>query len=313
MALAASDIVAKYLNWEEVVSNRVKRASLTRQVQERLDLMRDAGIGVSKHKEKQANPDGHPDRDKIHSYRTYEAYLDKSVHFVQWAKERYGCRHLDECREHVPEYLQERMQTMSPSTVALDTSALAKLYGCSKADFGVALPKRERGGFVKNRGDKWAGHYSRETHAELDQLCAGTGMRRCEIPRVAPEQVVVREDGQTWIENVKGKGGKIRDIPVIPEHAAFVQGLADQARAAGNRQLYSGPIPKRAPIHADRGQRYAQALYQMHARPIGEIPKSEQYICRKDMKGQIYDKRAMAIVTRALGHTRLNVLTNYFR
>lgn len=294
------------------MAKRTKRASLTRQAQERLQGMLDAGVGVSKHSEKAANPDGQPDRDKIHSYRTFEAYLDKSIHFTNWAKERYGCRYLDECREHVQEYLMERRDSVAASTVALDASALAKLYNCSKSDFGVALPKRERGSFTKNRGDKWDGEYSRELHADLDRLCAATGMRRCEIPRVSPAQVVVR-DGQTWIEGVKGKGAKIRDIPVIQEHAAFVQELASRAEANGSRQLYGGSIPKRAPIHADRGQRYAQALYRQHARPIGSIPRQDRYICRKDMRGQIYDKAALEVVTRALGHSRLSVVMNYLR
>lgn len=274
--------------------------------------MLDRGLGVSKHAEKAANADRQPDRDKIHSYNTYKGYLSSSIGFLNWVKEHYGCRYLVDAREHVPEYLMIRRDTVAASTVAHDASSLAKLYHCGKRDFGVKLPKRERRDYVKNRGDNWVGEYSRELHADLDRLCAGTGLRRCEIPRVSPAQVVVR-DGQTWVEGVKGKGGKIRDIPVIREHAAFMQELAARAQANGSKRLYTGSIPKRAPIHADRGQRYARSLYLQHARSIKDIPKAEQYRCRKEMRGQIYDKAALWVVTQALGHSRLSVVMNYLR
>lgn len=45
---------------------------------------------------------------------------------------------------------------------------------------------------------------------------------------------------------------------------------------------------------------------------IENIPISERYIMRKDRAGEILDKRAMRIVSKAMGHNRIDVIAlNY--
>lgn len=287
-----------------------KRPSLKKQVRDRINEM--FCPGRPKHQDKTANK-GKPDPEVIYSYRTRDLYTDVGVRYTRWCKDQYGSRDLADCRMHVPEYLQMRRDCVAASTVHTDAAALAKLYGCRAADFGVDLPRRERGGFVKNRGDAWAGHYSKDLHQDIHILSEGSGVRRSEMARLTPDHVVIREDGRVWIEGVKGKGGKIRDILVRREYGDRILAMAAEARSAGRSTLLSGPIPARAPIHADRGQAYAQGLYAEFARPVDQIPAQDQYRCRKDLQGRVYDKRAMLIVTRSLGHSRLNVITNYFR
>ena len=42
--------------------------------------------------------------------------------------------------------------------------------------------------------------------------------------------------------------------------------------------------------------------------PFEEIPRRERYICRRDKVGVIYDKTAMAEVSKMLGHNRIDVI-----
>jgi hypothetical protein len=82
-------------------------------------------------------------------------------------------------------------------------------------------------------------------------------------------------------------------------------------------------VPSGMDVHAYRAD-YAGALYKAHARRIEDIPKdrinkgtgrlysSEVYNCRKDERGKKLDKRAMLLVSKALGHNRLNVAADFY-
>lgn len=59
-------------------------------------------------------------------------------------------------------------------------------------------------------------------------------------------------------------------------------------------------FPQNAPVH-----RYRHIFAQRLARPVHQIPRKDRYICRAERKGYGYDKRAMRMVSKALGHNRL--------
>jgi len=76
-------------------------------------------------------------------------------------------------------------------------------------------------------------------------------------------------------------------------------------------QLVWGKVPTRADIHSYRAD-YCKTIRNLHARPIDEIPKKERYYCRGDRKGVVYDRRAMAVASRALGHNRIGVIAGHY-
>ena len=94
------------------------KKSLVRQVQE--SLQSKLSDGDSKHLDKRNNATG----EKIYSYNTFRTYQKHSCAFVKWAQQEHGCKTLDECRQHVDEYLQHRASYCSPYTVKLDAAAL---------------------------------------------------------------------------------------------------------------------------------------------------------------------------------------------
>lgn len=115
------------------------------------------------------------------------------------------------------------------------------------------------------------------------------------------------EDGQYWLNNVKGKGGKIRNVPVLPDYQNVV---VEYCRKAGDRLVWPH-VHSSADIHSYRAD-YAAAWYKQLARPVEELSRSERYDCKKDYAGKHFDKAAMLTVSRYLGHNRINVIAEHY-
>ena len=64
-------------------------------------------------------------------------------------------------------------------------------------------------------------------------------------------------------------------------------------------------------VHSYRSE-YCTQIYNTLARPVEKIPKNERYHCRSDLKGVCYDKRAMLIASRCLGHNRINIIAEHY-
>lgn len=287
------------------------KESLVKQVSDKLDGM--FCPGRSKLMDKKNNAT----RDKIYSYSTLRSYKKHSCYFINWVKEQpvkpeigHKPRTLDECRPYVEEWLQHRIETIpSAWTVKLDASALAKLYGCSLNDFNVDLPSRKRSDIKRSRGAKERDkHFSEANHSEFVRFCKTTGLRSEGLRSIKGTDLVQLENG-TWAISVVEKGGRHRYAPVFgsPEDVAAV---VERMKAAGERKVWAS-VPNGADMHAYRSV-YATAIYKRFARPISEIPRSERYDCRNDLKGVHYDRKAMLIASKALGHSRVSVIASHY-
>lgn len=73
-------------------------------------------------------------------------------YFVHWCKEKYRCKALEQCRSYVDEWLVSR-KALSASTQKLEASSLAKIFGCSTAEF-IKTDERLRVNIKRNRGTK---------------------------------------------------------------------------------------------------------------------------------------------------------------
>ena len=284
----------------------VKHKSIVRQASERLRNM--AAWGQSKHADKSMNG-GKPAIDKIYSHSTMDNYKNAAVHFAKWARENHGCRDIDQARQYTGEYLRSRLDAgKSAWTVRLDAAALGKLYQCQTTELGAELPGRHRSDVKQHRTGASKGHFSEAKNQDLVDLCRSTGLRRHEIAQLRPEDIKQLPDGRTFVHVRQGKGGKERTVLALDTTAAR---LAKQAALSGHSTIINH-IPKYAPIHEYRAQ-FAQAMYSKIARDPGTLPFSEKYHCRGDRVGTCYDKRAMAAVSAALGHNRLDVMTSYLK
>lgn len=275
------------------------KKTLTRQIQERYVNM--LALGESK---RDAKKDGSY-KSHIYSDTTLKTYMKHANYFAQYCKEEHGCRTLEQCYQYADEWLITRSD-LSAYTQKLEVAALAKLYNKTADDF-VRTESRMRSDITRSRGAATRdAHFSEKNHADLVEFCRATGLRRRELSKLTGDKLI-KIDGKYHIAVDKGgKGGKTRIVPIIGDEKRIIELM----QKAGDKKVFD-KIPQAADIHGYRRQ-YAHTLYQMHARDISNIPKSERYICRNDLKGVVYDKQAMQIVTQALGHNRIDVIAGHY-
>lgn len=290
--------------------SRKNKKSLVYQVQERYMSM--LCPGQSKHNDKQkeqylrTKDNLHPiTKDKIYSYSTLRTYMKHANYFTKYCKTNYNCKSLDQCEKYVDEWLATRTN-LSAYTQKLEVAALAKLYGKTAADFNQTS-RRERQNITRSRNktdmDK---HFSFKNNKEFIDFCKSTGLRRAEITALKGSDLV-RIDNKYYIHVVRGtKGGKERYTLII-NHIDMV---VDMMQRAGENKVFER-VPTKADIHSYRSD-YATTLYNQIARPVEGLSKEELYICKKDRKGDIFDKSAMLYVSKNLGHNRISVIAGHY-
>ena len=121
---------------------------------------------------------------------------------------------------------------------------------------------------------------------------------------------------------VREKGGKWRLAPIIGSKEDVRKIVAKFESTAPGHSVW-GKLSKNYNEHRHRAE-YAAALYRQFARPIDQIPydsvnkasghryQSEVYVCRTDLKGKRFDKKAMEIVEKALGHESPHTFASHY-
>lgn len=305
------------------------RPSLVKQVSNVLEAK--CAFGQSRHA---AKKDG-SDADKIFSYDTLKTYRKASFRFAAYCKATHGCKLLAECRQYVPEYIRQRMQGVSPSTVKMEAAALAKLFGVSgtggretngryKNPWGIALPDRNRDAFSRSRGDKARDKdFSEKKNTDLIAFCRAVGPRHYkELLRIRGTDL--RRVDEEYYVRIVGKGGRVRLAPVCGSEKE-IQAVVTRMKAAGTQRVWP-KVPSHADIHAYRSD-YAMRLYNLYARPANALKgqtwwnparrrtERADYVFRKGKLACIViDKAAALKAAEALGHSRIDVFCNhYFR
>ncbi len=191
------------------------------------------------------------------------------------------------------------------------------MYGVTSKDLGEidtgersrASVKRSRGKAIRDKHFSETGKYKRYV-----DFCRGTGLRKSEVENLRGNSFK-EENGQKYLYVTDStKGGRYRTVPILKEYEDLVQEVCLQA---GDNLVIPIIAPDRlkapngADTHSYRAD-YALSLYDRLKRPIEEIPSKEKYYCRNDLKGVILDKEAMKVVSRALGHTRINVIAQSY-
>lgn len=281
--------------------NREKKGSLVFQLQQELE--KKLAIGESKFSDKKAGKT----KEKIYSWSTFKTYLKHGAYFLNWAKEQHGVKTLEEAKPLVNEWLKSReADEISAYTMKLEASAMAKIYNLDTAELYKGQ-NRARADIQRSRGEKIRDkHFSEENHSDLIRFCRATGLRRGELTQIKGSDLVIKEN-QAFLQVIRNtKGGRPRLVPLLLDTDFVLQHLAD----AGQNKVFPA-VPNGADIHGYRAD-FATTLYKKLARDIKELPKSDRYICRKDLKGVVYDKKAMLEVSRALGHNRIDVIAGHY-
>ena len=284
------------------------KKTLVKQVSDELDAQFREGKGRPKHIDKQT-ADGTTGR--MYSESTLATYKKHACYFVKWAKGRYKCRTLEECRPYAAEWIRERGE-LSAWTQKTEAAALAKLYRCSAGDLGIVTPPRKRENIKRSRsGTKTDAHFSESKNRNVVTFGKCTGLRRRELGRIRGNCLIIKS-GQYYLtvtEGTKGKRPRVAPIVGSPEE---VQLVVDLCRTAGDRRVFNVKgVPHNMDEHGNRRE-YANRVYQAHKRPLETLENRQKYFCRGSMKGVVYDRQALYRVTEALGHGRIGIVpTNY--
>lgn len=315
------------------------KKSLKQQVDEELRSM--LAIGQSKHADKTTGETSA----KIYSYGTLKAYQQQCIAFAVYCKQIHKAKNLADCRQFVDEYLKMNIdKNMSPYTIKLQASALAKLFHCTTKDF-ISTPSRKRESIKRSRHTvKRDGRYKNGKNDDFIRFCRCTGLRRREVTALKGN-ALREENGKYYIFVENGKGGRKRMSEVVgsPADIAFV---INMMKTAGERMVFN-KIPD-IDIHSLRAE-YAKSVYEKYSRPRQEyknermilyhnrlvttyFDKSEvrqyynadgnlkkgfvdvrtAYCCKNDKKQICYDRVALLKVSQALGHNRASIVADYY-
>jgi len=166
----------------------------------------------------------------------------------------------------------------------------------------VRFPSRERAKITRSRGPKQHDrHFQPENWPTLLQFLSATGLRRQEVHDLHVRDILER-DGRVLVHVANGKGGRWRDVPVLPgreEDVLSVRGERDPDEVVFAR------IPRHLDVHSYRRE-FAQALYLSHA-ASRDLPSASGRLKPSD-----YDRTAAQRVTEALGHNRIDVVLRHY-
>lgn len=274
-------------------------------------------------------------RKHIYSYQTYDSYMKHAGYFVDWCKETYHTKTVDDCRQYADEWLKQRTdEGKSPYTLKLEAAALAKVYDEPATNF-YKTPERTREQITRSRGTAARDYgFNIAKHQDIIDFGRGTGLRRSELTKLTGNALTFNENGDAFL-HVRGKGGRWRDAPIIGQHASEI---VSRCEAAGGDRVWPDGVPSHMDEHSYRSE-YATAVYTGYARPIDEVKQQcwqecqekgyvqengmltaegqkvysrELYFCRGSAKGTVYDRRALQEASWALGHNRVSVVAEHY-
>lgn len=269
--------------------------------------------GFSRHEDKKTGSD----HLFIYSYKTFKTYRHDCNLYVNWVKEHYPeVKTLDQCREHAQEYIDDcERRGLSSSSIKGYASAINKLHrqttvraraGEKQEKSVIKTPKYRRTSITRSRQEvKSDNRFSEKKNADLIEFCRSCGPRRSDVEALRVADIDL--DSMKIAFN-RSKGGKSRTAPYIGDKDF----LLSLIKGKNSDDLVFPHVHTHADIHSFRAD-YASRLYQLYARPVSEIAdRKEIYFGRKDLKGTRFDKKALMIVSRALGHNRISVVVEHY-
>ncbi len=240
---------------------------------------------------------------KIHSLTTRGVYQQHILTFVNWSRDTYHIHHLeqvDACADELAtQYLTEHIAAgRSPYTVQTERAALRMFFSSRDLVSTITLPARRRDQIRRSRGtvaqDKEFQPLNWQREITFLRSC---GLRRSEACDLCVKDIKRYPNGHLDIYVKQGKGGRPRNVPVLPGREQDVLSVIE---GRDLEEKVFTRLPVRLDIHALRRE-YAQTLYLSHT-PGRELPPSSGRLKPND-----YDELAAMNVSAAL------VLRHYLR
>lgn len=273
----------------------------------RLQDMVNAGMGSKRSKDKSEADT----KNKIYSKATFLTYKQQFKHFADWLEKAHPeAETLEDARAFVDEYLKHLIELeRSAYSISTAKAAIAKVMGVETTQF-IATPPRLRADIKRSRGEAERDkHISNKKEEELARFTSATGLRRKEMTMIKAEDLFF-ENGQAYLNITRGtKGGKPRIAKVVGKTEEETKEIVKWIQSKEGRLF--NKLSSNYDNHYYRAT-YANRLYNQLKRDIDDIPTQERYVMRKDRAGEVYDKQAMLLVSKALGHNRISVIAQSY-
>lgn len=283
------------------------KESYRKTARKRLQDMLNAGLG-SKRSEDKAEAET---KNKIYSKATFQTYKQQFKHFADWLEKAHPeAKTLEDARAFVDEYLKHLIELeRSAYSISTAKAAIAKIMGVEATQF-IATPPRLRADIKRSRGEAVRDkHISDKKEEELARFTSATGLRRKEMTMIKSDDLFF-ENGQAYLNITRGtKGGKSRVAKIVGKTEEETKEIVEWIQSKQGRLF--NKLSSNYDNHYYRAT-YANRLYNQLKRDIDDIPTEERYIMRKDRAGEVYDKKAMLLVSNALGHNRISVIAQSY-
>lgn len=283
------------------------KESYRKTARKRLQDMLNAGLGSKRSKDK-AEADT---RNKIYSKATFETYKQQFRHFADWLKEAHPeAVTLEDARAFVDDYLRHLIELeRSAYSISTAKAAIAKIMGVEATQF-IATPPRLRADIKRSRGEAVRDkHISEKKEEELARFTSATGLRRKEMTMITADDLFF-ENNQAYLNITRGtKGGKPRVAKIVGKTDEETKEIVEWIQSKQGRLF--NKLSSNYDNHFYRAT-YANRLYNQLKRDIDKIPAQDKYIMRKERAGEVYDKQAMLLVSKALGHNRISVIAQSY-
>jgi len=238
----------------------------------------------------------------IHSISTFKQYKKIAFRFAEYARKN-GAKTLEQAYPLARAWL-EREELKSDWSRRREAAALAKLFGCTSTDFGVQFGPRSRSEIHRSRVPRKHDQVSEYKNRDIIDFLRATGMRRKEIKMVRPCDIYMSDTGHMMVHVESGKGGRKREIYVLPQYYERVWEIRSQKPL--NEPIFE-KIENRIDVHSYRRE-YAQALY----RYCVENMIDSNSTIYKSRDGREFSREALTIVSNALGHNRLEICVKHY-
>lgn len=249
-------------------------------------------------------------KNKIYSEQTMQNYLQFSNRLLAYAqKTEPDINKLEDLKKYVEPYLNELIDKgRSAWTISSYLAAYNKLFQSEKSDYNLKDYQRNVNDTKKNRGEKEV-RYNPENYRSELLFSRCFGLRASELKELYIGQVTIENGKITNVYVKQGKGGRPRNVSFYGSKEEQEQIIKDieEKKEKGYKKLFPS-FTKELKVHRER-QEYAKRCYRANARDVSQLERSEITIPKKGVnKGEKYDKKALETASKALGHTRINVV-----
>ena len=222
--------------------------------------------------------------------KSWRTYMDSAIHFGQWCKTTYGCRHFEDCLEYIQAYSDWLMeQGKSASTIHSYLAGVCRVYEVPLAD--VRKPKRVSAENTRSRGTKAVDERTdatRDASPRYYDFASVVGCRRAEYARLRNNDLVTDESGYLCVRIRRGKGGKYQEQRVLPGDEMFVRSYFD---GSASLVFTKAELNNKLDLHHLRAVQ-AQRAYRYYENRLHNEPEYRpQLETEIKARWQLYNKR----------------------